>query len=166
MTEDKPDKPNTAPETLTETDSAAPHGSSLPKSSLIIPFHKSTIHLGRIDGKIQVLSKESGEPLEILQPGQELVRVMFSYLSPKGVSIYSKIPLEKHSTVLLSLAEPSHMDLKAKVFSCSDKSNTGSVVSSQKFPYKIMLKFEIDKPEITEKLKAYIQELNRLFNDS
>jgi hypothetical protein len=132
-----------------------------------VAVRKSTIHLGRVDGLVRTLPREAADGPEVPPPPHpEQVRVMFSYLTPRGVSIYSKVPFEKNASIILSLMEPSAIDVKAIVSACSDKSNSGSVVSSQKFPYKVMLKFEMDKPEDMEKLKAYIQSLNKIFNDT
>lgn len=157
MTEDK--KENPPEEANPSPQESSPIGE--PAKQIVSVVH-SSIHLGRIDGMLQVIPKD---PEEAPHP-PELVRVMFSYLTPRGVSLYSKIPLERNTSILLKMKEPSAIEIKAIVSSCSDKSNSGSVVSSQKFPYKVMLKFEFSEPQAVERLKAYIQELKVLFHDN
>jgi hypothetical protein len=115
---------------------------------------RKPIHIKRIIAHIDVITP-TGVP-----PVQTDVRLILNDLSPKGVGVFSSIPLVAGQETSLTISDPIQLKVKARVAWCQEHAANSHILSNQPFSYRLGLEF-IMTAEEEPVVKAFFEEISK-----
>lgn len=113
-------------------------------------------HLKRVDCSLEAVSS-SGEPQSVR------VRLLLNDLKPEGVSIFCPRRVEPGAKARLTLSAPKVLVLPGQVEWLKECVQKRRVFSESVHCFRVGLHFEFATPEEAAQLKAYCEELAKVF---
>jgi hypothetical protein len=113
------------------------------------------IHIKRINAQLEVKQANSQETFKTH------VRLILNDLSTKGVGLFSPEPLVPGQDIVLSIADPHQINLKARVIWCQEHTANSHVISAQPFSYRMGLEFELSTVEEQQSIKVFCEEVSK-----
>jgi hypothetical protein len=110
------------------------------------------IHIKRAIAQVKAvtLNAPEGEKIE--------ARVVLNDLSPKGVGLYTKLPLVPTQEVMVEMQDPGPITLKGRVLWCQHDANS-HVVSVQAHSYRIGIEFITTSEDEQKAIQAFCDEV-------
>jgi len=126
---------------------------------------RKPLHVKRITATIQPLPSEGDEPSTTQENLLTPVRLILNDLSPKGAGLFSPTPFQPGQKISMSIKEPEHLSLKAKVIWCQSYHANSHVLSNQAYSFRMGVEF-ILTPTEEQELKIFCGEVakNHVFS--
>lgn len=86
-------------------------------------------------------------------------RVFLNDMSPTGLGCFTNVPIDKGEIVSISIEQPRHFFVKAEVMWCAHYSLSTKVLSTERFAYRVGVRFLFDSDEDRQAVKAFCEEL-------
>ncbi|HLE01550.1 MAG TPA: hypothetical protein VJB59_14900 [Bdellovibrionota bacterium] len=106
-------------------------------------------HIRRVNAELQIVGSASSEPVTTT------ARVVLNDLTAKSVGIFTALPLGSGQEVLITVTEPSSVQLRGKVVACQEYHNDSHILSANSFSYRVGIQFTFKSPEEEKAVKAF-----------
>lgn len=118
---------------------------------LMQPFH-----IRRIIGDVEILATN------VTEASQAQCRVVLNELTPKGMAIYLKEPLVTGQELIVTLMEPTPIQLRGKVVSCLTTYNESHIMRDE-FPSRITMFFSFKTEGEKKMVQDFYDSLNSTY---
>lgn len=115
--------------------------------------NSKTFHLKRVVAELKLIGG-LGQPPVITQ-----ARVLLNDLSPKGVGLFTPMSVNPDQEVAITFESPRRFYVKGKIIFCNDVRSTQTIISEERYSYRVGLKFTFQNEQEEKEVEAFCQEI-------